>query len=103
MKCILVTAVCVSACVSVCLSLAAFPHYCTDPDVTWGMVGGALYLWVTGQLADTPTHGLPTRGPDKSRTGLLADTANRSICCFNCMIRLCGHNTTNRITSVIYV
>jgi len=23
----------------VCLSLAAFPHYCTDPDVTWGMVG----------------------------------------------------------------
>jgi len=31
-KCILVTRVCVS----VCLSLAAFPHYCTDPDVTWG-------------------------------------------------------------------
>jgi len=23
-------------CVSVCLSLAAFPHYCMDPDVTWG-------------------------------------------------------------------
>jgi len=23
-------------CVSVCLSLAAFPHYCTDLDVTWG-------------------------------------------------------------------
>jgi len=20
----------------VCLSLAEFPHYCTDPDVTWG-------------------------------------------------------------------
>jgi len=36
-KCVLVTAVCVS----VCLSLAAFPHYCMDPDVTWGMVGGA--------------------------------------------------------------
>jgi len=33
-KCILVTRVCV--CVSVCLSLAAFPHYCTDPDETWG-------------------------------------------------------------------
>ena len=31
-NCILVTAVCVS----VCLSLAAFPHYCTDLDVTWG-------------------------------------------------------------------
>jgi len=23
-------------CMSVCLSLAAFPHYCTDLDVTWG-------------------------------------------------------------------
>jgi len=20
----------------VCLSLSAFPHYCTDPDITWG-------------------------------------------------------------------
>ena len=29
-------------CMSVCLSLAAFPHYCTDPDVTWGMAGGTL-------------------------------------------------------------
>ena len=27
---------CVSACLSVCLYLAAFPHYCTDPDVSWG-------------------------------------------------------------------
>ena len=26
-------------CLRVCLSLAAFPHYCTDPDVTCGMVG----------------------------------------------------------------
>jgi len=25
-----------------CLPVVAFPHYCTDPDVTWGMVGGAL-------------------------------------------------------------
>jgi len=31
-----------SVCLSVCLSFAAFPHYCTDPDVTWGMVGRAL-------------------------------------------------------------
>ena len=23
-------------CVSVCMSVAARPHYCTDPDVTWG-------------------------------------------------------------------
>jgi len=31
-----VTLVCVSVCVSVCLSAAVRPHYCTDPDVTWG-------------------------------------------------------------------
>jgi len=31
-KCIVVTRVCVS----VCLSAAVCPHYCTDPDVTWG-------------------------------------------------------------------
>jgi len=29
-------------CLCVCLSLAAFSHYCTDSDVTWGMVGGTL-------------------------------------------------------------
>jgi len=28
---------------------------------------------VTGQLADTPTRGLPTRGLDISRTGQLVD------------------------------
>ena len=28
---------------------------------------------LTGQLADTPTRGLPTRGLDNSRTGQLAD------------------------------
>ena len=26
---------------SVCLSLAAFPHYCMDPDVTFGNGRGA--------------------------------------------------------------
>ena len=31
-QCILVVAVCVS----VCLFLAAFSHYYTDPDVSWG-------------------------------------------------------------------
>ena len=30
-------------------------------------------IMVTGQLADTPTRGLPTRGLDISRTGQLAD------------------------------
>jgi len=33
---------CVSVCLSVSLSVTAFPHYCTDPGVTWGMVGSAL-------------------------------------------------------------
>jgi len=28
----------------VCLSLAAFPHYWTDPDVSWGMVGCPLVV-----------------------------------------------------------
>ena len=26
----------------VCLSLAAFPHYCTDPDVSWENGRGAV-------------------------------------------------------------
>jgi len=39
---------CVSMRVCVCLSLAAFPQYCTDPDVSWGMAGGSLvvHYWV---------------------------------------------------------
>jgi len=32
---ILVTAVCVSVCMFVRLSLATFPQYCMDPDVSW--------------------------------------------------------------------
>jgi len=39
----------------VCLSLAAFSHYCTDPDVTEGMVGGALQLWTIGQIWNPST------------------------------------------------
>ena len=34
---------------------------------------------VTGQLADTPTRGLPTRGLDDSRTGHLADWSTRGL------------------------
>jgi len=37
-KCILAMVVCVFG----WLSLAAFPHYCTDPDVTWRNGSGAL-------------------------------------------------------------
>jgi len=49
-KCILVTAICAS----VCLSLAAFPHYCTDPDVRWGNDSGCplvVHYWADLQLA----------------------------------------------------
>jgi len=28
-------------CICLCLSAAACPHYCTDPDVTWGNGRGA--------------------------------------------------------------
>ena len=36
-------------------------------------------LKVTGQLADTPTRGLPTRGLDISRTGQVADWTTRGL------------------------
>jgi len=48
----------------VCLSLAAFPHYSTDPDVTWGngrecplvvQYWMDLQLWYTG-FVDMTTH-----------------------------------------------
>jgi len=48
-KCILVTAVRMS----VCLTLAAFPHYCTDPNVTWGNDRGCppvVHYWADLQL-----------------------------------------------------
>jgi len=30
-----------SVCLPACLSVVAFPHYCMDPDVIGGVVGGA--------------------------------------------------------------
>jgi len=39
----------------VCLSLAAFPHYYTDPDVTWGMVRNVtlvVHYWADLQSAN---------------------------------------------------
>jgi len=38
-------------CMSVCLSLVACPHYCTDPDVTWGTVGVASSYALLGGFA----------------------------------------------------
>jgi len=46
-KCIVVTRVCVC----VCLSTAACLHYCTDPDVTWGVVGNAPSCELLGGFA----------------------------------------------------
>jgi len=42
-------------CVSVYLSIAACPHYCTDANVTWRMVGGAPLLCTTGWICDQCT------------------------------------------------
>jgi len=81
-----------------CLILS---HFCLGNAP--GIWRSALNPEVTRQLADTPTTALPNHGLVNSRSRQLADEANRSICCFNCMIRLRGHNTTNRITSAIYV
>ena len=44
-KCIVTTAVCVCA----CLSLAVYPHYCTDPDVTQRN-GRGLSRWLSGLM-----------------------------------------------------
>jgi len=52
-KCIVVTRVCLS----VCLSVAICPHYCTDPEVTWGHGRGCplvVHYWVDLQSV----HGL---------------------------------------------
>jgi len=50
-----------SVCVSVCLSTAACPHYCTDPDVTWG--SGRGYPLVVHYWADLQSvHGLRCYG-----------------------------------------
>jgi len=63
----------------------------TDPDLlthlthlthdlmTHCQLGSDSDTWITGQLADTPTRGLPTRGLDISRTGQLADWTTRGL------------------------
>jgi len=52
---------CLSVCVSVCLSAAVRPHYCTDPDVTWGHDRGCplvVHYWADLQSG----HGLRCYG-----------------------------------------
>jgi len=52
-----VTRVCrpMSVCLCVCLSAAACPHYCTDPDVTWGVVRDAPWLCSIGRIGNRCT------------------------------------------------
>jgi len=48
-------------CLSVCLSAAACPHYCTDPDVTWGTGKGCpLVVHCRGDLQSV--HGMRCYG-----------------------------------------
>jgi len=56
-KCIVVTHVCVP----VCLSAATCPHYCTDPDVTWGN-GRGCPLVVHSSADLQSVHGLRCYG-----------------------------------------
>jgi len=39
-------------CLCVCLFLAAFPHYYTDPDVTWGNGNLVVHYWADLQSVD---------------------------------------------------
>ena len=51
------TRLCPSVCVCVCLSATVCPHYCTDPDVTWGSGRGCplvVHYWADLQSV----HGL---------------------------------------------
>jgi len=52
--------VCVCVCVCVCLSAAACPHYYTDPDVNWGLVGMPLVVHYWADLHSM--HGLRCYG-----------------------------------------
>ena len=50
-----------SVCLCVCLSAAACPHYCTDPDVTWGSGRGCplvVHYWADLQSV----HGMRCYG-----------------------------------------
>jgi len=53
---------CVCLCLCVCLSLTAFPHYCTDPDVTWGNDRGFCHLVVCYWADLQSVHGFRCYG-----------------------------------------
>ena len=50
-----------------------------EVDKSDSLANDEVHNLVTGQLADTPTRGLPTRGLDDSRTGRLADWTSRGL------------------------
>jgi len=61
---------------SVCLSLATFPHYCTDPDVTWRISTGCplVHYWADlqsmhGFRCYTVEHETPASARTRSMPG----------------------------------
>jgi len=67
-------------CAGLCgaLSVSLYVKHQTCPPLP-GHVSHSVCFTVTGQLEDTPTRGLPTRGLDDSRTGHLADWSTRGL------------------------
>jgi len=68
----------------VCLSLTEFPHYCTDPDLIWGIVGVPSSC-ACGYL-DPP---YAVTSPYSTRLLLLSESAVDFVTC--CM-RVCSEN-----------
>jgi len=58
-------------------------------------------VMVTGQLADTPTRGLPTRGLDKSRTGQVADATGDFACLVVVLLAASSETASCPVTAVI--
>ena len=67
---------------SVFLSIAAFPHYCTDPDVTWWNAKGALWLCTFRRICNrctgfvAMTTQLTVRDPSLSLTQFCAQPSS---------------------------
>jgi len=76
-----------SVCVCVCLSVAACPHYCTDPDVTWG--SGSRCPLVVHYWADLQSvHGLHCYGNITRTRNVREYTLVLAVCLVNTAIHL---------------
>jgi len=73
-------------CVSVCLTLAAFPHYCTDPNVTWGTIEGALQLCTIGRICNW--YRVSLMWQHSAEREMSASACTRSVPGFLCIICL---------------